>query len=286
MLLAMDTSTDRLCLALVESAVLLENTGPLDRQARPGEGGGLGFTGHEEAGGAAASRRLLPAAQELLARHNMSWSDLTALAVTVGPGAFSGIRAGCAAAQGLALGLEIPLIPLGSLELVALDAVAAVQDSSPGGLGVTGLGTRTVRVAIDARMDQVYEASWAWDGQRLLPMAPATVRGPQELALQWCAELPSPDSAPGHDGRHAHGHGCEIWAGSGLDLMGPEALARACEGGVELRTRSVDRPAALARLAAGAWRAGLAVDAACLVPVYVRDRVALTTAERVAAGGR
>lgn len=273
MLLAVDTSTDRLCLALV------------------------GLAGHEEPGGAAASQRLLPAAQALLQRHNLAWSDLTAVAVTVGPGAFAGVRAGCAAAQGLALGLDIPVIPLGSLDVVAWDAVTAAPDTALSGPGAPVDQAWTVRVAMDARMEQVYDASWRRTGQHWAPLTPPTVRAPQHVALQWLGERAQQDQAagvwPGDGGGVEGGDGCgpapgrrEIWAGSGLSLLGQDALTHARDRGVVLCHEALDRPGALARLTAHAWREGRTVEAARLLPVYVRDRVALTTAERAAAGGR
>lgn len=68
------------------------------------------------------AERLLPLAQEVLARHDMVMRDLDAVAVGIGPGNFTGIRISVAAARGLALALEIPAVGVSTLDAMALDA--------------------------------------------------------------------------------------------------------------------------------------------------------------------
>ena len=135
------------------------------------------------------------------------------------------------------------MLAVDSLLLVAEDARAQV-----GGALVD------CTVLVDARMAEVYAAQYAWRGtgwQTL--MAPALLR-PTALALP-----------------HATGH----WAGNGLGL-----LPSLPDGAL---TQVSNRAAALGRLAIAAALAHAWLDAADALPLYVRDKVAQTTAEREAA---
>jgi len=201
----------------------------------------------DEAGGPLASQRLLPLAFELLERAGLGLGDLDAVAFGRGPGAFTGLRTACSVAQGLAFGAGLPVLSLDSLALVAEDTFA--QHAAP-----------EVWVAMDARMDEVYAAAYrrAADGWQV-----------QQAPALWplAALLDAWRLAP---------PGCV--AGSALDAFGPRLPT-----GAALRIAAPrDRAAALARLARGAWQRGEAVDAALALPLYLRDKVALTTAEREA----
>ena len=94
-----------------------------------------GFKASETAGGAQASAQLLPEVQRLLREAGLRLSDLDAIAFARGPGAFTGLRTACAAAQGLAFGADKPVLAIDSLMVVAEDARA--QGARPG-LGAGG----------------------------------------------------------------------------------------------------------------------------------------------------
>lgn len=201
----------------------------------------------DEDGGARASARLLPLVFELLAEARIDIAALDAIAFAAGPGAFTGLRTACACAQGLAVGRGLPLLALDSLALVAEDARAQ---------GAEGAGW----VAMDARMGEAYAATYAWQAEGgWQTMAPPALWSPEALTTCWTNEPPA-------------------WAaGSALTALG---LA---SGAAQRIEQPQDRAAALLRLAQQAWQAGAAVDAAQALPLYVRDKVALTTAERTAA---
>lgn len=196
----------------------------------------------EAAGGAQASARLLPEVRALLADAGLDMAGLDAIAFGQGPGAFTGLRTACAVAQGLAFGLGKPVLAIDSLMLVAEDARAQ------------GAGD-DVWVAMDARIGEIYAAHYRFvDGAWAVAEAPALYK-PEALAAHW-------------------GQPAAV-AGSALNeyaaALGP--LPRAWP---QARSRS----AALAALAEAAWQRGELRDAAEALPVYVRDKVALTTAER------
>jgi tRNA threonylcarbamoyladenosine biosynthesis protein TsaB len=228
-LLALDTSTERMTLALVD--------GPRQWLA-------------DEVGGAMASQRLLPLVFELLASAGLALRDLDAIAFGCGPGAFTGLRTACSVTQGLAFGADLPVLAIDSLALVAEDAQAQ-----------HGEAAHRLWVAMDARMDEVYAAAylyspdgwWVDQAPALWPVA--------ALADAWRREPPA------------------CVAGSALDAFGDRLPS-----GSALRIPAAqDRAAALARLACAAWRRGEGMDAALALPLYLRDKVAFTTAERSAA---
>lgn len=218
-LLALDSATEHLALALVTEGAIHPVNLP---------------------GGAAASAHIVPEALALLAAHGLALTDLDALAVGQGPGAFTGLRTAIAVAQGLALGAGLPVLRVDSLVIVAEDARAQRPEATQ------------VQVAQDARMGQLYAGRYVWQGAAWLT---------QEAPGLWdVADLQA---------RPAEGW---LWAGSGLPLLGRDGP-----------TTMHDRAAALGRLARAGWLAGQAAAAEAALPVYVRDKVALTTAERARA---
>ena len=202
----------------------------------------------EEAGGARASASLLPCVQRLLREADVGLGDLDAIAFGRGPGAFTGLRAACAAAQGLAWGAGLPALPIDTLMAVAEDAR-------------TRVGAIDVWVAMDARMGEVYAGRYRWSGSRWRTLERPALCAPDALAARIAAQPAA-------------------WrAGS---------AARAMSERLTPASTSVDpqaQPAARALLACAeaAWSNREAIGAAAAAPLYLRDRVALTTAEREAA---
>jgi len=185
----------------------------------------------------------LPMLERLLVRAKFGAGDLDAIAFGAGPGSFTGLRIACGIAQGLAFARGLPVIGISTLEAIAEDSAA----------------TR-VFACIDARMHEVYYAAFERiDGAWREAIAPA------------CAP-PAQVERPGS--------GAWIGAGNGF-AVGGRALRDALDGALISELPWV-RPsaAALARLAAPRLVAGQGVDAALAAPIYVRDKVALTTAER------
>ncbi len=227
-LLALDTATDQLAVAVV--------AGERDFCAN-------------EAGGARASQRLLPLVFELLHAAGLGPSQLDAVAFGRGPGAFTGLRTATSVAQGLALGVGCPVLPIDSLMIVAEDAR-------------TRHGANDLWVAMDARMDEVYAGAYRFDGRCWQVQRQAALFTLPALQALWRAQPPV------------------AVAGSALSAFGE----RLPHGGARcIDEQGTDRAAALARLSRSAWPHGEAIDAAQALPLYLRDKVALTTAERVAA---
>jgi tRNA threonylcarbamoyladenosine biosynthesis protein TsaB len=202
-------------------------------------------------GGARASAGLLPTIHVLLAQAGLHLADIDAIAFGQGPGAFTGLRTSCAVAQGLGFGLDRPLLALDSLLLVAEDARLQVASEAV---------SFEVGVAMDARMDEVYASRYRWERRRWHCLTPPALYTLPALTRAW-------DPAP------------EWVAGSALTVFGARLGLPADQPGVALEN---DRPAALLRLAQAKFEAGLAIAAADALPLYLRDKVALTTREREA----
>jgi tRNA threonylcarbamoyladenosine biosynthesis protein TsaB len=211
----------------------------------------------EAEGGPQASARLVPEALALLGRAGLSLADLDAIAFGRGPGAFTGLRAACAVVQGLAFGAGKPVLSIDSLMLVA---EAARQQAQADGQALEG----PIWVAMDARMAEIYAAHYALKQGVWTVLAAPALYTPAALAELWREQPPA------------------ALAGSALTVFA-EQLGLTELQACRLWPQTQSRAAALAVLATQAWDAGAQLDAAEAMPVYVRDKVAQTTAERLAA---
>ena len=204
----------------------------------------IGWTGE---GGALASLTLIPRIEGLLVAFGTRYADLDAIAFGRGPGAFTGLRTACAVAQGLAFGAGLPVLALDSLLIVAEDARAQQPQAQDG-----------VWVAMDARMGEVYAAAYHRLGGRWQATAEPALYTLDALNDRWAQQPPA------------------MVAGSALAAFG-ERLR--CGAALQVPV-AADRAAALMRVAQELWQAGAGVPAASALPLYLRDKVALTTTER------
>ena len=133
-LLAFDTSTDTLSIAVQHGDGVWQHQGP---------------------GGAQASAALIPAVRALMAQAGLTFDTVDAVVFGRGPGSFTGLRTACAVAQGLAFGAKggqgVPVLPVDTLLAVAEEARQQH-------------GCTQVVAVLDARMDEVYHARCEWRG--------------------------------------------------------------------------------------------------------------------------
>jgi tRNA threonylcarbamoyladenosine biosynthesis protein TsaB len=190
----------------------------------------------------------LPWADALLAEAGVAKSQLDAIAVGIGPGAFTGVRLAVALAQGIALGLDIPVLPVSTLAVLALS-----------GRPMDAPADRALVAAIDARMGEVYLGNFRSDAEGLV-----VAHGPEILV--------APDAAPMGTEHDAIGIGTGFAAAGG-------SLARRL-GLATVVADALPHAADLARLAAREFRHGRGIAADALEPAYLRDRVALTLVEQ------
>ncbi len=163
MLLTIDTCAD-LC-----AASICEQGAELGRCVRD-----IG-TGHAE--------QLMDVIAESLAAAGKTYSDLTEIAVAVGPGSFTGIRVGVSTARGLALALKLPSIGVGTLEAIAEETRALVP-------------ARSVMVAIDARRDEVYTAAFDADGIEIAEPAVTSLEAASRLLVTLADPVLAGSAAP------------------------------------------------------------------------------------------
>jgi tRNA threonylcarbamoyladenosine biosynthesis protein TsaB len=191
------------------------------------------------------SEVLLPWAHELLAEAGINLKQLDAIAFGAGPGGFTGLRLACGVTQGLAWGLGIPVAPVSSLQALALSA-----------------GDGDVWAVLDARMNEVYAAAYRIAGDAVTELSAPVCLPP--------AVLPAPTFLQG------------VAVGDGF-MAHPELQQRA--PGLVFQAECWPTAAAVARLGSRMLAHGGGLPAAAAQPIYVRDKVALTTAERLARGG-
>ena len=137
-ILAIDTSTQWCSVALVD---------PKGDSGNPQSP--LSLVRHENLG-AEASQYALDWVEQLLTEAHINFRDLEAVAVGIGPGAFTGIRIGVGIAQGMAFAADLPCLPIVCLDAVALEGIQSLKL-------VAG---ETILVAVDARMNEVYWATY------------------------------------------------------------------------------------------------------------------------------
>ncbi|HEV8500287.1 MAG TPA: tRNA (adenosine(37)-N6)-threonylcarbamoyltransferase complex dimerization subunit type 1 TsaB [Casimicrobiaceae bacterium] len=197
----------------------------------------------EEPASNAHSERVMPLVRQALAAAGWRLRELDAIAFGAGPGAFTGVRIACAVAQGLALGVDVPVLPVGTLEAMAEETWRRH-------------GEARVLAALDARMQEVYFAAYAHENDGWDEVTAPEVAQPDGVAV------PQAD-----------------WAAAGDGFVRYPALAaRLCIARVLADVRPSAR--AIVSLAAPRVAAGEAMAAHDALPVYVRHRVALTLAER------
>ena len=222
---------------------------------------------HHGVGGAKASAQLIPTIHLLLEQAQLQLTDLTALVVGQGPGSFTGLRTACAVAQGLALGANLKVIPVDSLKAVAEDARQAIVGAQH---NLPFHSSQDVHVAsvMDARMSEVYVGVYAWHAAsaQWTSVQPLQVGPPEAMAAK-LSQLRLPNL---------------VLAGNGLEVYKDRFPLQEFEAmGTPVRcVAAVPHALALLRMAPALWLSQQALAPEGVQPLYVRDKVAQTTAER------
>ena len=214
---------------------------------------------HEGAGGPLSSATLIPAILQLLADAGLRLDQLDAIAFGRGPGSFTGLRTACAVAQGLALGAGVPVLPVDSLLALVEEARFqwALNNSVP----------QTITALLDARMDEMYVQHFRLGSGTCHALAPCVLVRPEALQLSVMLQ-----SAKGSDSESKHGLAGNVFEVYAARLT---ALPTDCP-----RLTALPGATAMLRLAPAMLAAGAALDASQALPLYIRDKVALTTDER------
>ncbi len=223
-LLAFDTSTDQMSIAVQHGDVVFE---------------------HTSVGGAQASGTMIAAIEALMQQAGLTYKQLDAIVLGRGPGSFTGLRTACAVAQGLAYGAGIQVLPVDTLLAVAQEA------------RMQGATQAHILAALDARMGEVYASHYEFSSvlinkhEDLLPIKP------EKLNNQHAQTLLAGNIRPTLDAQ-----------------LPPSILALP-------HLHCLPTARALLALAPRLIAEGGLVDAEHALPLYVRDKVAQTTAERL-----
>ncbi len=207
------------------------------------------FTHHQHVGNA-SSELILPQIQALLDAANMQLTDLHGIAFGAGPGAFTGVRIACGVAQGLGFGANIPV--------VGINTLLAVAQAS---------GADKMIVCLDARMGEIYHAAFEKNSHQWLEISETQVCKPE------AAPLLASGASLG-----------KVWvgAGSGWAVYG-EALSKIYDQHlVKILPDVTPMAESILQLARPIFAANEAKPASEAAPIYIRNRVALTTQQREA----
>lgn len=203
---------------------------------------------HEHTG-PQSSQRILPMVQEVLAESGQPLSACDAIAFGAGPGAFTGLRTACGVAQGLAFGADLPVIAVNSLEICAEQVRSTLPTDA------------SVLIVLDARMDEIYWAEYAWDalGEDWLALGPTRVDPPESIFVQR-----------------------QYYAVAGNALLVFADRLQPLAAGAQMQMADVLPHAQyLAAIAQRRLVAGQMLAPHLASPLYIRDKVAQTTAERM-----
>jgi tRNA threonylcarbamoyladenosine biosynthesis protein TsaB len=224
-LLAIETATENCSVALLHDGAVIDRSELAPRR-------------HAEL--------VLPMAEALLAEAGITRGQLDAVAVGRGPGAFTGVRLAISVAQGIALALDLPVVPVSSLAALAMQAPR---------------NGAAVLTAIDARRGEIYAGAFRFDAHGLVHALDA------ERVLA-ASDLTLPEAEAWNvigTGWHAHGYAIGERLPSGPRWADGTRYPQACD---------------VARLAAPLLAAGKGVPPEQALPVYLRDKVALTLEEQ------
>jgi tRNA threonylcarbamoyladenosine biosynthesis protein TsaB len=207
---------------------------------------------HTSAGGAQASTHLIPAIETLMQQAGLVYAQLDAIVFGRGPGSFTGLRTACSVVQGLALGADVKVLPIDTLLAVAQEAKLLAKEE--------GLDASRILATLDARMSEVYVDYYEFNSTLRSIYAGDLLKKPQELL----SDLPSTPT---------------LLAGN----IRPALEAQLPAAGLALPyLHCLPTARALLQLAPSLIAAGSLVDAEDALPLYIRDKVALTAAEREA----
>ena len=225
-----------------------------------------------------------PFVKEMLDERGLKVSDCDAVCLSMGPGSYTGLRVGSSTAKGLCFGGGIPLLAVGTLDVLAAQAIEAGLPE----------GCKWIVPMIDARRMEVYTALYSAAGERLTGISPLIVDSPESIGTVFASVGNEESGCQGESGNHSHPRLCKRegpteWEGSRSDVSGLTLAAgdkitfigdgvKKCEGVLggegrifrqECPTAEAMKKPALAELQAGHFR-----DIAYFEPFYLKDFVA------------
>ena len=212
----------------------------------------------------------LPWAEELLTQAGIKRSQLDVIAVSRGPGAFTGVRLAIALAQGIALALHKPVVAVSTLMAIAAALPPPLCEQGRAGEGLRHHSNtlsdapQRILASIDARMGEVYAAAFERNGDQLIAISAEVVAAPDQVVL------------PDNQGN---------WHGAGTGFAAANNALQLHLGSqlIDVDASILPHAADVARLAVAAYQRGEALAPERVEPAYLRNNVALTLEEQKAA---
>ena len=201
---------------------------------------------HSAPGGALTSAQLIPAIQGLMGQAGLRFEQLDAIVFGHGPGSFTGLRTACSVAQGLAFGAAVKVLPVDTLLAVAEEARFQHAPQRP---------SYPVLALLDARMDEMYAGGYLFEAGVWSTTLACGLISPEALGSDPAVTLAG-----------------NVFAAYGARFAPSSAP----------RVDALPTASALLRLAPALLAGGGALNADQALPLYIRDKVAKTTAERAA----
>lgn len=189
----------------------------------------------------------LPWAEQLLAEAGIKKSQLDAIAVGIGPGAFTGVRLAVALVQGIALALDKPVLPVSTLAALAMQGADLKCDR--------------ILAAIDARMGEIYCAEFRLNADNLVDaVSEEIVIAPETYQSSF--------------------EGSIVGTGTGFAANNMVLQNNLASQLIACRAEALPHAADVARLALRDYVLGKIVAPDHLEPAYLRNKVALTLKEQ------
>jgi tRNA threonylcarbamoyladenosine biosynthesis protein TsaB len=193
------------------------------------------------------TKLILPMIDSLMAKAGLKPQQLDALAFSRGPGSFTGVRIAAAVIQGIALGADLPVVPVSTLAAIAQDFFDKNDHS-------------VAFVAMDARMGEIFWGVYRRDAQGY-----AELIGDEAVTPADSVQFPDLMG---------------VGIGSGWGVYNRELMTRLAGHVSRYKADMLPRAGAIARLGARGFEQGLSVAVEQAMPVYLRDKVAKKESER------
>ena len=209
------------------------------------------------------TRLILPMIDTLLSDAVLLPQQLDALAFGCGPGSFTGVRIATGVIQGIALGADLPVVPVSTLAAIAQDFFDNNADKAQGERLKAESGSSAFNVAyiaMDARMGEIF-----WGVYRRDEQGYAELIGKESVTP--ATEVEFPDLVG-------------VGVGSGWGVYRQELMLRLAGRVTDCQVDALPRAGAIARLGVRGFEQGLSVPVEQAMPVYLRDKVAKKESER------
>ncbi len=240
-LLAVETSTEA-----CSAALFIDGMDAGAQQQLPRAGYGI-IAERFELAPKAHTKLILPMIDSLMADAGLKPQQLDALAFSRGPGSFTGVRIATGVIQGIALGADLPVVPVSTLAAIAQDFFDNNDENA-------------AFVAMDARMGEIFWGVFRRDTQGYAELI-------GEEAVTPAEQVEFPDLSG-------------VGVGSGWGVYRQELKERLAGRVSRYQADMLPRAGAIARLGARGFEQGLAVVVEQAMPVYLRDKVAKKESER------